>query len=297
MNIKENILALEKWESRRGQPIQGVILHSMAGYYQGTLDWFNKAGVIASAHYLISKMGEISKCVQEEFASWHSGEVTVPFAAAPKIIREKWGINPNLFTIGIEMEDENNKDWSYPQKQYFACVELVADIHKRYGLEVSEDTVLMHKQVNPKHRSDPIGRWDHNQFIQDVEQSVLGNSLEGIAAPLYRYKSQVKIADWAGGLNIRSGASTKFDVIKRRDWLGRIRDKVLKSGEIIDVVGFVKGERIKYDTAHGTINTQFWWVTPKEEYLWSGGTAWQNGKLVQLTLKEFPKGINLQKEG
>lgn len=294
MNIVDNILALEKSESRRGHDINAIVIHSMAGFYRSTISWFNRPDVLANAHYLISKEGEISKCVEEERAAWHSGEVTVNYENAPKPFKDKWGVNPNLYTIGIEMEDENNPQHYYPQKQYFACVELTADILERHGLEASKDTIIMHKTINPKYRSDPIGDWDHDRFIRDVKASMGGNKEPGVASVLYKYETQIQTANWVSGLNIRVGASLSFDTVKQRGLFGILRDKMLTPGEVIKVIGFVKGERVFYNSINGKINTQFWWVTPENHYLWSGGTAWLNGSQVKLTLKDFPKSIDLQ---
>jgi len=297
LSIKENILTINKWESRRGHPVDGVVLHSMGGSYRGTLAWFNNPTVIASAHYLISKLGEISKCVEEIHASWHSGEVSVSYANAPRILQRKWGINPNLFTIGVELEDENNREWAYPQKQYFACVELVADIFKRHSLPANEDTILMHKQTNPEHRTDPIGMWNHEQFIKDVQSSMASGGIDGTNAPMYRYETIVTASVWTGGLFYRSGASQKFDIVQTRGWFGRRINKIaIPNKDRVKVKGFVKGERLAYATPHGEVSTQFWWVTDKDEYIWSGGTSYINGNPVIITLKDFPDKMKEQEK-
>lgn len=296
LSIVENILAINKWENRRGNSIDGVIIHSMGGFYKGTLSWFNNPAVVASAHYLISKLGEISKCVEEQYASWHSGEVSVKYDRAPKIIQQKWGINPNLFTIGIELEDENNTQWIYPQKQYFAAVELVADIFKRYKLEANADTILMHKQTNPNHRSDPIGNWNHEQFILDVKESMETGSIEGTNAPMYRYETTVKASEWAKGVYLRSGASKSFDIVHTKNWYGKKTPKLLTSKGKIKVIGFVKGQRVEYPVGDSVVSTQFWWVTDKNEYIWSGGTSYINGNPVIITLKEFPDKMKEQEK-
>lgn len=296
ISIVENILTINKWDDRQGNSVDGVVLHSMGGYYKGTLTWFNKPGVIASAHYLVSKLGEISKCVEERFASWHAGVVTVPYQNAPKIMQKKWGINPNLYTIGIELEDEKNKEWAYPQKQYFATVELVSDIFKRHNLPANTDTILMHKQTNPLNRFDPIGQWDHGQFVKDVQESMLSGGVEGTNAPMYRYKTTVTVSKWARALVFRSGASTLFDRVQKRNWYGRKVDKLAYPKDKIKVKGFVKGERKSYPTVLGEISTQFWWVTASDEYVWSGGTSYLNGNPVIITLRDFPAKMKQQEK-
>lgn len=268
----------------------------MAGTYRGSLAWFNNPKVVASAHYLISKLGEISKCVEEKYAAWHSGEVTVSYENAPKVLQNKWGTNLNLFSIGIEFEDENNKDWSYPQKQYFAAVELVADICKRHSLPINADTILMHKQTNPKHRSDPIGTWNHDQFIKDVQESFKSNGITGANAPMYRYSTTITPSPWVKALYVRSGASTLFDIVQVKNWWGKKINKLVYPGNKLKVKGFVKGERIEYETLNGKISSQFWWVLEDDTYIWSGGTSWINDKPVILTLKEFPSKIKEQEK-
>lgn len=297
LSIVENILAINKSESRRGNSIDGVILHSMAGFYKGTLAWFNRPDVPASAHYLVSKTGEISKCVEEERASWHAGEVSVLYEEAPEIMKRKWGINPNLYTIGIELEDENNKEWVYPQKQYFATVELVADIFKRHKITPSLDTILMHKQTNPLHRTDPIGNWHHEQFVNDVIEVMKVGNIEGTNAPMYRYVTTVVPSLWTKALVFRSGPSQAFDKVQVKNWLGKKVDKLAYAGKSkIKVKGFVKGQRVEYMTPKGMVGTQFWWVTEDDEYIWSGGTSYLNNNPVIITLKDFPDKMREQEK-
>lgn len=64
-----------------------IILHAMAGHYQGSISWFKNPKSEVSAHYLISQKGEITQMVKTDSRAWHC-----------------WGFN--AVSIGIEHEDD-----------------------------------------------------------------------------------------------------------------------------------------------------------------------------------------------
>lgn len=133
--------------------VRGIVIHSMAGTYAGSRSWFKNPNSSASAHYLISKKGEILRMVEEKDMAWHAGVYDEPI---PDYLRP----NPNFYTIGIELEDENNKNWVYPEAQIKALQELVADLKARYNLKFSN--IFLHRKLNPSRRSDPIGAYNES---------------------------------------------------------------------------------------------------------------------------------------
>lgn len=248
MNIKDNITTLNQFSDREGYNIKGIVIHSMWGNYSGSIQWFQNPKAKASAHYCIRSDGEITKCVEESAAAWQSGNVTVSKSKAPKLIQDNWGINPNFITIGIELEDKRDKNRVYPELQRLACAELVADICKRYAIQPSRDTILMHKEIDPINRSDPVGKWDQDLLIADVVNFIRN----GNEQPIAEDKRVVKITS-VFGANIRNGSSKIFKVLR-----------VEKKNATIEVSGYVEGETIK--------GNNLWWVTSNKEYLWSGTT-------------------------
>lgn len=73
-------------KSRRLSKITHLIVHAMAGSMAGSIAHFSKASSKVSAHYLISKKGEVLCMVKPEARAWH--------------VR-----NFNDRSIGIELED------------------------------------------------------------------------------------------------------------------------------------------------------------------------------------------------
>lgn len=252
MNIKENITTINQFHERYGHKVEGIVIHSMWGYYQGSISWFKNPKAQASCHYCISKKGEVTMCVRETSSAWHAGNVTITKDKAPKLIQNKWGVNPNFFTIGVELEDERNKNYNYPEMQYWACVELCADVCRRYKLKPSRDNIIMHKELDPARRSDPVGSWNHNRFIEDVK-TILGES------KVYEWVGEVKVVDWVDALNKRLSPTTKSPIVGTR-----------KRNEVFAVKSFEKGEDISYQD--GKVSTKFWWKDKDGYYIWSGGT-------------------------
>lgn len=149
MEIKKDLLTINFTKGRQ-KPIEGIVLHSMWGTYQGSISWFKNQDAKASAHYLISKGGEITQMVEDSNTAWHAGIID---DVAPEWVKP----NPNFNTIGIELEDERSADWSYPEPQREALRWLLNDLMGKYA--IGKDKILLHKELNPSRRSDPVGRF------------------------------------------------------------------------------------------------------------------------------------------
>lgn len=260
LDIKKNITTINQWHDRSGFNIKGIVLHSMAGTQRGTIAWFSNPKAKASAHYCVADTGDVVLTVEEKAVAWHAGNVTVDKEKAPTLLKDNWGVNPNLITIGIEMEDKNSRSWKYPEKQYSACVILVADICRRYDIPMDRGHIFMHRESDPVNKSDPIGKWDHDKFIIDVVNYGMKGGVKDNEEMLYPYHSKVKVLDFVDVLYVREGASKIYPLAGT---------KKLYKGNEVEVVGFVKGELIEY----GDISTSFWWKSTKGNYFWAGGTS------------------------
>lgn len=129
--------------------VRGIVIHSMDGFHKGTISWFRNPQSGASAHYLISKEGEIRQMVREQDMAWHAGRYDE--GKAPSFLLP----NPNWYTLGIELEDEGKADWKYTDAQKQATAWLVDLLLKKYRL--AQNRVFLHKELNPSRRSDPQG--------------------------------------------------------------------------------------------------------------------------------------------
>lgn len=173
MKIKKDLTTVNFTKGRAGYHIEGIVLHSMVGTQAGSISWFKNPNSKASAHYCISKTGEIVQCVLDEDFAWHAGNVTTK--QMPFIVKDNWeaGVtNPNFYTIGIELEDNKDYHWNYPKEQLKSLVELIKFLSEKYKIPLKRSHILMHREIDPQNRSDPIGRWDMDAFMAllgDVE--------------------------------------------------------------------------------------------------------------------------------
>ena len=136
-------------KGRQGHCIKAVVLHITAGSTRSTLFHFNDPKSYASAHYLVSPTEPYTaQLVPEEDTAWHTGVVYQP---TWKGIKE--GVNPNLYTIGIESVSPNSS--YFPRwGQWVATATLLKDICKRHDIPLDAIGVVNHSEINA-HKSGP----------------------------------------------------------------------------------------------------------------------------------------------
>src|SRR3989337_1847024 len=99
MNIKQ--VPSPYYTSRNNKKIDGVVIHTTVGFYQGTINYFKNNDRKVSAHYVTSLGGDITQMVDEVYAAHHAGIISNPKSKVYK------SYNPNWNTVGIENADDN----------------------------------------------------------------------------------------------------------------------------------------------------------------------------------------------
>lgn len=240
MNIIKDLTPINHAKGR-SQNIRGVVIHSMDGFYNGTISWFKNPDAQVSAHYLISKSGEVRQMVEDKDTAWHAG-------------------NYNPYTIGIELEDERKRqEYIYPQAQINALKELLKELRGKYGnLEI-----LLHKEIQ-SNRSDPVGNFDRSWIsgtpaggdekitIPVKERDFLvsrATTAKEVAeylqlvnpdtAPTSEYKNTIggfksRSTELQGKLNteVEEHARTKTELSNRVEQVGRLKEDVTKYQKI-----------------------------------------------------------------
>lgn len=125
-------------KGRGGKKITHIVIHAMAGYYKGSIAWFLNPKAKVSAHYLISKKGEVIQMVKDEDKAWHCNKA-------------------NGFTIGIELEDRDpgtkkncltDPNWC-TEIELETAAKLTASLMKKHHIPidnvVGHDSELMRK--------------------------------------------------------------------------------------------------------------------------------------------------------
>lgn len=127
-----------------GIGVDTIVIHVMEGTMAGTLEHFsrNKPKDPVSAHYGISKEGQIVRYVDEEDTAFANGRILQPKA---DVVKDRDGINPNAYTISIEHEGSGEEDLTDAQRE--ASIRLLRDISSRRGIPLNRQHVLRHSEI------------------------------------------------------------------------------------------------------------------------------------------------------
>jgi AmpD protein len=112
--------------------------------------------VKVSAHYLITRQGEIHKLVDEQNVAWHAG--------ISALRGRHIGNSCNDFSIGIELM--GGKHFEYTDEEYQALIELIRDIRTRYN--IAKENIVGHDFIAPGRKEDPGPHFDWNRVLAGV---------------------------------------------------------------------------------------------------------------------------------
>ena len=157
MEIKQR--PSNNFSSRQGIKIIAIVDHITAGSFSGAVSWLSNPASKASAHYVISRSGEIVQLVADENSAWHAGGINKP----------NWplydGVNPNRYTIGIEHEGYKDQggNGDLTEEQYQATLWLHRQLVARHGIPVERDHIIGHYRIDSVNRPNcpgPAFPWD-----------------------------------------------------------------------------------------------------------------------------------------
>ena len=77
---------------------------------------------------------------EENDTAWHAGVIVKSSWKGLKI-----GVNPNLYTIGIELAGYAVDDT--PADQAIALAELIVEIHQRWKIPLDEEHIIFHREI------------------------------------------------------------------------------------------------------------------------------------------------------
>jgi glycosyltransferase involved in cell wall biosynthesis len=128
---------------RGGRRPLAVVVHTTDGDMDGSLAWMTDPASGVAAHYLVGLDGRTVQLVDEGDAARHAGRVLDP--TAPLILRE--GGDPNLYTVGVELDDAGDPGARRPDAQYSAAARLIAAAASRWGFPIDREHVIGHREV------------------------------------------------------------------------------------------------------------------------------------------------------
>lgn len=227
---------------RNGVKPDLIIMHTMDGFFNGSISWFKNPDAKASAHFLIAKDGRICQMVPFEDTAWHAKNLAI-----------------NRRSIGIEHEDERKPFESRPDSLYESSAQIVAEVAKKYSIPLDRTHVLKHSEVYAGKPNCP-GGLDIDRIINRAKQIVgeapipPSTNVSELPTIIPHTRNVTVAVD--KGLNVRSYPDSKLKNITR----------IIPTQTTFAVEGYCIAEPVN--------GNNIWWKLKNEVgFVWSGGTS------------------------
>ncbi len=154
---------------RPGSLVRQVVVHVTEGTYPATIAWFRNPRARVSAHFVVSRDGDVTQMVSTAREAWHAG-------------------NPwtNLHSIGVENEGFVGIPWTFTDAEYRASAQLVASLMRHYVLPIDRRHLIGHSQVPDPfhpgefggfgHHTDPGRYWSWQRYLSYVRAYARGGT-------------------------------------------------------------------------------------------------------------------------
>jgi hypothetical protein len=143
--------------NRTAKTIDAIVIHSTEGRFVGSVRFLERARTRGSAHFVVSRRGQVVQLVPVTDVAWHAGN--------------SWW---NLHAIGIEHEGWAGRG-GFTIAEYRASAKLAAYLAHRWGIPVDRKHIIGHYEVpNPNHRgrfggssghTDPGRYWNWKSYM------------------------------------------------------------------------------------------------------------------------------------
>ncbi len=139
-----------------------VVVHTMQGYYGGSISWFQNPSANVSAHYCMrAEDGEVTQMVRNEDRAWHVNT-----------------INPQA--IGIEHEGFIDEPEWYTWVNYVESAYLARWLCDTYDIPIDRDHIVGHVELPGNSHTDPGSNWNWDLYMGLVTQTVPESTVEAI---------------------------------------------------------------------------------------------------------------------
>ena len=230
------------WTSgRQGFRPEAIVIHIMDGSLEGTDSWFATPQSQVSAHYGVGRTGRIHQYVTEQDTAWHAGRVS-----APRWAGLKPGVNPNLYTIGIEHEGTPGIPWT--DAMYASSAWLLAEVSTRWRIPLDSAHVVGHCDIYQPKSFCPGTGVSFGRLIAQARAHAGAQTVDRIVTAAGTVMTRVR-------LNVRHGAPSASAPLAT----------TLDPGTTFAFVGWTGDGQNVGGNAH-------WYVGENNLFIWAGGT-------------------------
>src|SRR5947209_5646750 len=155
-----------------GMHPEAIVLHRTGGTAEQRRTLFLDATTYISEHYVDAKDANVTQYVKEEDTAFHAGIAINP---TWKGIRPR--VNPNFYTVGIELEGADGEAFS--DEQLNTCAALVAEIAARHRIPLDDEHLVLHGEIRSS-RTCPGDQFSRADFLQRALLAASGRDIHGL---------------------------------------------------------------------------------------------------------------------
>ncbi|MCB9754771.1 MAG: N-acetylmuramoyl-L-alanine amidase [Myxococcales bacterium] len=140
-----------------------IVVHTMQGYYAGSMSWFQNPAANVSAHFVMrASDGEVTQMVKLNDKAWHVG-------------------NYNGKCLGIEHEGwvDEPDEW-YTWAAYTSSAMLTRWMADRHGIALDRDHIIGHVEVPGASHTDPGPGWNWDLYMALIHELVSEREIVGV---------------------------------------------------------------------------------------------------------------------
>jgi N-acetylmuramoyl-L-alanine amidase len=266
---------------RRGRPFglspEAVVVHIMDGSFASGEAVFRNPTTQTSAHYGISRDGEVHQYVDERDTAFHAGIVVNP---TWELLKPR--VNPNFYTIGIEHEGRANDVWTDSQLE--ASASLISEIAARWAIPLDPLHVIRHHEIRAS-KSCPGNFIDIGKLIARAPKLLAAPAVVS-ALPQERLPATVAVgtiisADPQASLLPNNGSGRvsllkgprKERVVHTIKNVNLRRAKPATTAPLVTVIPANTEVMVaNFETGELVAGNSYWYVDVQGNYLWAGAT-------------------------
>ena len=207
------------YNGRNGWKPDMIVCHITDGSYGGAVSWLCNPGAQASAHFVVSRAGQVTQLVNLTDAAWCNGtSVTTGHAyhysaSTLPLVRQR-ATNANYYTISIEHEGMYNQTHgALTAAQQATTVELIkhirSEVQRLYGITIPTDRqhIVGHCEISPREKPSCPGEcFPWTEILCQVQGTQSKPPLHIKYAP----DSAVTVSDTTQTVTLQQGKSYQF---------------------------------------------------------------------------------------
>lgn len=134
------------YKGRFGHKPELIVVHCTDGFFPSDLTWLRGASnPPVSSSYYVAPDGATHQLVDDANGAWHAGRVLNPTAKLLKKNTTGVVINPNYYTIGIEVS--LRPPAIAGAAQWSSLKELIKELCAKHNIPIDRDHIIGHKEI------------------------------------------------------------------------------------------------------------------------------------------------------